>query len=122
MNVLMELQRRVSLFAAGHVSLEDFEAWFLGALWDVERSPNIRAKSEFHNIEGLLAEASHAHWTIEGIRKELENAVRAFARTATAPLGNPTGTPKTMFWRRFPSSEPQTKFGATTPAQFAHAA
>jgi hypothetical protein len=33
-------------------------------------------------LVGLLAEASHAHWSKDDIRQELENAVRPFAFVA----------------------------------------
>ena len=61
---------------------EDFESWFLDCLWDVERSSDSKAQDGFHKVEGLLAEASHAHWSLDAIRKELVNALRPFRSSA----------------------------------------
>ena len=79
MNTLTELQDRIGLFEAGHISREGFENWFLDSLWDVEVSSDRTTQAGFHKIEGLLAEASHAHWSEATIRNELANAALAFA-------------------------------------------
>ena len=78
MNALTELQDRIGLFVASHISREEFESWFLDSLWDVERLSDRIVQAGFHKIEGLLAEASHAHWSEDTIRKELANGVRPF--------------------------------------------
>lgn len=95
MNTLTELRDRIGLFQAGHISREGFEGWFLDSLWDVERSSDRITRAGFHQIEGLLAEASHAHWSEAIIRKELANAAASFAHwpvsrwTSLIPASSP---------------------------------
>ena len=85
MNALLELQNRIGSFVAGRIPLEDFESLFLDSLWEVERSSDRIAQAGFHKIEGLLAEASHAHWSEDDIRKELANTLRTFVNEFSVP-------------------------------------
>jgi len=84
MNTVAQLSERIDAFVAKRLSVPELEDWFFHALWDVEESSNELAKRRFRHIEGLLAEASHAHWTCESLRQELARA-NPHAQSARRP-------------------------------------
>jgi hypothetical protein len=79
MNALSELQSCIDSFVAGRISLQDFENWLVDSMWDIEKEADKQTLSVFEQIEGVLAEASHAKWDEDSLRQELAAATRPLA-------------------------------------------
>jgi hypothetical protein len=69
-----EIRQLVEDYRAHAVSLDLLESRLLAL--DISEETDLSRQ-----LVGLLAEASHAHWSEEGIRQELENAIRAVMRS-----------------------------------------
>jgi hypothetical protein len=69
-----EILQLVEDYRAHAVSLELLESRLLAL--DISEETDLSRQ-----LVGLLSEASHAHWSEEGIRQELGNAVRAVMRS-----------------------------------------
>ena len=78
MDVRTQLIEKIRNLALNHLSTAEFEDWFFPTLWDAEESGGVVPLAGFHKIEGILAEASHAHWSAESLRRALAAAIRAF--------------------------------------------
>jgi hypothetical protein len=73
-----ELIGRVEAYLDGASSLDDFEIWFYDLAFDVEARFNTRVVDLVHQIEGVLAESSSAHWPNPVLRKELEESISTY--------------------------------------------
>ncbi len=73
-----ELIGRVEAYLDGASSLDDFEVWFYDLAFDVEARFSTSVVDLVHQIEGVLAESSSAHWPNLVLRKELENSVSSY--------------------------------------------
>jgi hypothetical protein len=62
----------------GDSSLEQFREWFVPASLDIEISGNPSAVALAHRIDGILAEASSAHWSDSEIVDALARIVGPF--------------------------------------------
>ncbi|MGA2275096.1 MAG: hypothetical protein ABSH00_16190 [Bryobacteraceae bacterium] len=80
-----ELQKLVLDYLDHMIELGDLE----GPLLDLDVS---RESALSRKLVGLLAEASHAHWTEDEIRQELAGAVFPFL-TSETHAGDPTPLP-----------------------------
>jgi len=79
MNAMRDLYDRIALFGAGRLSKKQLEDWFFESLWDAEDSSDDPAQAlVFRRLEGILAEASHSHWSDDCLAAELVNTVRPF--------------------------------------------
>ena len=85
MATLQQLVNRIQACANGRISSRHFEDWFVSFLWDAEESGDSKLIALSNRIEGLLAEASHAHWSESGIRFELANAIHPFESAQRKP-------------------------------------
>lgn len=71
-----ELVSRVDRYLDEESSLEDLERWFYDQAFDLERRYSGPIVDLFHEIEGILAEASSAGWGQPDVRSELEIALQ----------------------------------------------
>jgi hypothetical protein len=76
MSLEQELRDRVESFLKGNDSFRAFEDWFVDFSWDIEESHERGAIALAHQVQGLMAEASHAKWSDVGLREELANVLR----------------------------------------------
>jgi hypothetical protein len=65
--ILMELRK----CADQSLSLDAFREWFVPMSIDIEQSGQPDAIELVHHIDGILAEASSAHWSDEDLRQEM---------------------------------------------------
>ncbi len=89
MNAVSDLRARILSFLAGRSSLSSLSSWVLESLLELEESEDRVALAQFYCVAGILAEASHAEWSDEGLRRELEKA----AHSLKYPLRNPEVIP-----------------------------
>jgi uncharacterized membrane-anchored protein YjiN (DUF445 family) len=69
-----DVRQMVAKYATEEIDEHTFHNWLAGVL-DGEFA-DVAAEQLADKIEGLLAEASHSHWTEHDIREELANAIR----------------------------------------------
>jgi len=53
------------------ISIDAFREWFVPLSLDIEQSGQPDAIELVHHIDGILAEASSAHWSDEDLRQEM---------------------------------------------------
>jgi hypothetical protein len=80
MDEIAELRNHINAFAVGG-SRESFEDWFF-AFW-LDREASHAVADVFQRIEGILAEASHAHWMDSALRKELASDIVPFVENTS---------------------------------------
>jgi hypothetical protein len=71
-----QIRIRIDCCVSSQDSLDLFREWFVPVSWDIEQTGDLEAKALAYRIDGLLGEASSAHWTDDQLRAELANATR----------------------------------------------
>lgn len=67
----LEIRKRLSLYLAGEISLQNFEEWFVPASWNVHQSGNQAAINLVYDIELWLAEFSDGIWSEQELKQYL---------------------------------------------------
>jgi len=75
--------------ANNHLSLDDFQEWFVPVSWNIEGSGEPGAIELAHRIDALLAEASAAGWSESDLREELSTLFATSAGTKRAEKSLP---------------------------------
>ena len=64
-----EIREQAGRYAAGELSLRQFDAWFSPATADIEQINDQAAMDLTYEIMGRLAEYSYGHWTESDLRE-----------------------------------------------------
>jgi hypothetical protein len=88
------IRERLGDYLAGQTTLDELEAWFVPATWDVEQAGDPAAVSLTGKVLLVLAEFSHGDWTEEEVRDLLgeiadPSTMRPYTIDASAESSEP---------------------------------
>jgi len=66
-----EIRNKLIEYLSSRKTLDDFQAWFIPEIWDIEREDDPELHNLVYSIELRLAEYSSGHLSEEELRQEL---------------------------------------------------
>jgi hypothetical protein len=76
-----ELVAKLESYLNDSISLEDFECWFYGLAFNIEKRLTGPVVEMAYEIEGTLGEASSAGWPSHILRLQLESILASYSQT-----------------------------------------
>jgi hypothetical protein len=76
-----ELVAKLESYLNDSISLEDFECWFYGLTFDIEKRLTGSVVEMAYEIEGILGEASSAGWPSHILRLQLESILSSYSES-----------------------------------------
>ena len=73
------LRSELFRYATGAISLDEFQDWFVPLYWTIHDAHNPEAEALANQIQGMLSEASTAHWPEAELRRRLLTLARTHA-------------------------------------------
>jgi len=71
-----EIQDNVSRYLKSEISLQNFEDWFVPAMWDLAEGEDNESRRLAGSVSNMIAEYSHGYRSEQSLREGLATAIR----------------------------------------------